>query len=441
MNISDNVHSQTKVLVLGAYGLIGSAVVRRLCDDGYNVIGLGRNEDTARMVLPNIVWIIRDLEALDQKDDWSRILKDVDFVVNCAGALQQSANDNLDLIHDRAIAAASVACLKTGTKFIQISAVGATSNASTEFLKTKAAGDAAIKRAGIDYWIFRPGLVLAPTAYGGSALLRMLAAIPLVQPIACPDAKVQTVSLDDVAGAVSKSVGGEIPVGTLCDLVETKSHQLRDIVAAQRRWLGFKPARLEIELPNWLLNVVGVGADFLGRLGWRSPLRSSALAVLREGVEGDYAPWKRIVQADLSSMEHSLARMPARVEDRLFARANLLLPLVFGVLFVFWLFSGLIGLFNIEKAAAILFNAGWPEELAKASVIFWSAVDITIALALLVRKFAYAASWAMVAVSVMYLVSSTLFVPELWIDPLGPILKILPGIVLALFARVLLETR
>ena len=39
-----------RVLVLGAYGLIGSSVARRLAADGLHVTGLGRSASTAKTV-------------------------------------------------------------------------------------------------------------------------------------------------------------------------------------------------------------------------------------------------------------------------------------------------------------------------------------------------------------------------------------------------------
>ena len=47
----------------------------------------------------------------------------------------------------------------------------------------------------------------------------------------------------------------------------------------------------------------------------------------------------------------------------------------------------------------------------------------------------------MAAVSLIYLILGTMITPWLWADPLGPLLKILPGLMLALLAVPLLESR
>ncbi|MEO0382163.1 MAG: SDR family oxidoreductase [Pseudomonadota bacterium] len=429
------------ILVLGAYGLIGSGVCHHLLALGHTVTGLGRNEATAKRVLPHLPWRIRDLRALQTVEAWQPLLADVDVVVNCAGTLQNGANDDTDHVQHRAVAAMAKACEATKTKIIQISAVGVQEDASTAFMRTKAAGDAAVREARTDSWIIRPGLVLAPHAYGGTALIRMLAAVPLVQPLALAESPIQSVALADVCKAVALCIAGEIPPGTEADLVEQKSHTLVQIIAAHRAWLGFKPARWTWTAPNWLVAATSKVADGLGRLGWRSALRSTAVVTLRDGVNGNGDQWMAAGGQELMGLQATLQSMPATSEHRLAARMALLFPIIIATLFLFWLSAGVIGVLQLDDAAQVLENAGWSTLMAQASVIFWSLVDIALAFGILIRRFAKQVCWLMVAVSLFYLLASTFVVPHLWLDPLGPLFKVLPAIVLALVARVLLESR
>ncbi len=430
-----------RVLVLGAYGLIGADVVRRLLIEGHDVVGLGRNQRTALSVLPQITWIIRDLADLCESSDWSALIRDTDFVVNCAGALQDGFNDNLDAVHHRAIAALVEACEAADVGIVQISAVGAAADATTHFLRSKAQGDALVRAAKVPFWIYRPGLVIAQTSYGGSAMLRMLAAVPLVQPLAYADAKVQTVGSADIAEAVALAVRGDVVTGLECDLVTDAPTTLSDVVLKHRNWLGFAPPWRSIHLPDWTVTLVSKPADLLGVLGWRSPLRSTAIRVLRHGITGDPSGWLVATGQRIPNLGETLSSLTPGVEQRQSARMSLAMPLVFCILFFFWLASGGIGLLQVDAAARVLRDVGWSAQLATTSVLFWSFVDIAIALGLLVRRFAAWSCWAMVAVSLIYLASASLVVPSLWVDPLGPLLKVLPGIVLALVARMLLDDR
>lgn len=429
------------VLIVGAYGLIGCGVAQRLERDGHTIVGLGRDIATGKRVLPAIDWREADLRSLTQENAWHPFLNGVDAVVNCSGALQDGPEDDLEIVHHFAVAALAQACASANVKLVQISAAGAQENATTPFLASKARGDTAIESSGVNYHIFRPGLVLARHSYGGTTMLRMLAAFPLVQPIAIPDARIQTVALDDVAKAVSAALSGTIPNFFVGDLVESETHSLRAVVASMRQWLGFSPARCEVVIPLFLVQVMSIVADGLGKLGWRSPLRSTAIKVLADGVTGVQANISAFGMPPVRSLSQTLTRMPARAEDRLFARMALLTPIIIATLIVFWFLSGVIGFISVHEAARVLEDVGWPHAFAVSSVLFWATIDIAIALGLAYRPYSKMMCWSAIAVSVFYLAASTFFVPNLWLDPLGPMVKVLPSIALALVARIALETR
>ncbi|WP_108816623.1 SDR family oxidoreductase [Loktanella sp. Alg231-35] len=433
--------SEMTILVVGAYGLIGCGVAQRLQRDGHTIIGLGRDIDTGKRVLPAINWQYADLHTLTDVTAWQPFLKGVDAVVNCSGALQDGPGDDLEVVHHYAVAALAQASASANVKLVQISAAGAHLDATTPFLASKARGDAAIQSAGVSHQIFRPGLVIARHSYGGTTMLRMLAAFPLIQPIGVAEAKVQTVALDDVAEAVSAALAGNIPNSFVGDLVEKETQSLREVVASMRQWLGFAPARREVFIPELMIRVTSRVADGLGKLGWRSPLRSTAVKVLADGVTGGPTDLSEFGLLPVKSMSQTLASMPARAEDRMFARMALLTPIIIATLVAFWFLSGLIGFISVNEAAIVLEDVGWPRALAVASVLFWAVVDIAIAFGLAYRPYAKMACWSAIGVSLFYLAASTLFVPDLWLDPLGPMVKVLPSIALALVARIALETR
>ena len=51
------------------------------------------------------------------------------------------------------------------------------------------------------------------------------------------------------------------------------------------------------------------------------------------------------------------------------------------------------------------------------------------------------AALGMIAVSLAYLLGATLFAPGLWLAPLGPLVKIFPAMLLALFVLALADDR
>lgn len=400
-----------KVLVLGGYGLIGEAVLGRLVEDGHDLLGLGRDVGPARRRKPDVQWIAADMACLLAAADWLPLLAGVEAVVNAAGALQDGPRDQLDAIHRGSIAALVTGCEEAGVRrLVQISAIGADLASESAFFRTKAEGDAAIAISSLDWTILRPGLVIAPSAYGGTALLRALAAVPGFIPAVFADRPVQTVSVAEIAEAVSRAVAGQLEGGQVIDLVEERARPLSAVLLAFRAWLGLAE-RPVVAVPAIFGRAAGLVADGLGLLGWRSPLRSAALAALERGVTGDATAWTAIAGHPLQPLEATLAAMPAHVQERWFARLWLLKPLVFGVLSVFWLASGIVGFVRWDAAADILVSHGLSPNLARTAVLGGSVADMLVGAAVLVRSLAAGALIGMMAITVFYLAAATVLLP------------------------------
>ncbi len=427
-------------VVLGAYGLVGSACVRVLKQSGFEVVGVGRSRRLCTRSSLDITWRVLDVTTATH-EHWTDLTASADVVVNATGALQDGPADDLEAIHVDTVRAAAHAAEVAGARFIQISAAGADAKASTAFFRTKARGEAIIKQMDADWIILRPALVIGTAAYGGTALLRASAAFPLVGIKVYPEAQVQTVSLDDVAEAVRRAALREIPSGTVADLCEADAHDFFEIVTSVRQWLGFPRWSFSFRLPGLLASMLGCLADIAGALGWRSPLRTTALKALREGITGNSESWIASGGRPCRDLSETLASMPASMQERWFAKLYLLLPVIVLGLSLFWIVSGVIGFAFLEKAASVLTTRGLSSSLSQIAVAAGSLVDIGLGLMILFRRRAQQACFGMAAVSLAYLVGGTLLSAELWLDPLGPFVKVVPALLLALCTAAILEER
>ncbi|WP_295809678.1 SDR family oxidoreductase [uncultured Nitratireductor sp.] len=431
-----------RILVLGGYGFIGLEVMRRLAAAGHEPVGLGRTVEAGRRLAPQFEWIGFDIATARLPADWLAHLAGIDAVVNCAGALQSGARDNLEALQHDAMIALFAACEAAGVdRFIQISAPGASPCAATEFMRTKGMADARLRESDLDWIVLKPGLVIGQNAYGGTALLRMLAGFPFILPLVHPKARVGTVSIRDLTDLVVAAVSPAFVAGRDIELVERDAGTLADVALAFRRWLGFPAPRRVVSLPVWLGAAVGFGADALGLLGWRSPLRSTAMAVMAGGIDGDDAAFRAAMRRPVARLGETLAHLPATSQERWFSRLSLALPLAIALLAVFWFLSGLIGFLRFDAATGLLTTAGFPGAVSAFAVFAGSLVDMVLGLAILYRPFARRACLGMLVVSVLYLLAGTTFLPQLWLDPLGPYMKVLPGTVLAWMTALLLEER
>ena len=262
-----------RILVLGGYGLIGSHVATRLAEDGHAVVGLGRDIVAARRRFPKIEWIARDMRAMTRQQDWAPLIAGVDAVVNCAGALQDNGRDDLAAVHIAGPLALAEACVAAGVRrFVHISAIGANADRAQPFSATKYEFEQRLAALDLDWIILRPALVWSAQAYGGTALLRGLAAFPLVVPQVYGASRIQVVGADDVAEATARALAPHAPIRVSCDLAHPEPIELRDMLLRIRGWLGLPPAP-PLSLPHAVARLSSAIADALAWLGWRSPMR------------------------------------------------------------------------------------------------------------------------------------------------------------------------
>ncbi len=427
------------VVVLGGYGLIGSAVMRRLAASGHRVTGVGRSAQAAERS-PFSNWQIFDIGTMDP-DGWRNILAGVDVVVNASGALQDGARDDLKAIHETALANLAKVLAGTPTRFVQISAAGVSLDATTEFFRSKARGEAMLTAADLDMVILRPTLVLSPAAYGGTALLRAGAALPFVLPKVLPDALINCVHIDDLAKGVLDATEGRLPSGATIDVTGDDARSLPELLRRTRQWLGFSAPVVELPLPSTVLSLISRSADLAGHLGWRSPLRTTAVRVLQDGVRGDPQALPNAGGKPCRTLEEIFATLPATIQERWFARAYLMLPVAIVMLALFWLLSGLIGAVRFQAASEVLTARGWSGLPAGIAVLGGALADITLGALILWRPWVKRAALGMIALSLAYLAGGTFAAPDLWLDPLGPFVKVLPGVGLALFVLALADDR
>jgi uncharacterized protein YbjT (DUF2867 family) len=431
-----------RVLITGGYGLIGTACLERLRRDGHDLVGAGRSIGQAQRRFPYARWVAADFHELTTPASWHALLAGIDAVVNCVGALQDGARDDLDRIHIVAPAAMFAACETLGVRrVVHISAIGANGEGPTRFARTKGSTEQDLAGRNLDWVILRPGLVLASGVYGGTAMLRGVAGIPFVTPVVAATSLVHIVAIEDVADTVAWALRAGAPARLRLDLVHPQPLTIAGIVAGYRRWLGLRPQRT-LALPQWYAIAMARFADALAWLGWRSPLRSTALAQLADGIIGDPARWVVATGIAPQSFEEILSLHPATVQDRWFSQLYLLKPLAIGVLALFWIATGIIALGpGWNEAVAVMRGTGAGAGLAGAAVVAGAVLDMMLGVGVLLRRASRAALLGMLAVSFAYLAAAAVFAPQLFLDPLGRVLKIFPIILANLFALAVLDER
>jgi uncharacterized protein YbjT (DUF2867 family) len=431
-----------RVLVTGAYGLIGSACLARLHAAGHEVIGAGRSVGPARRRLPYAQWIVADFTRLNDGAAWEPLLQDIDAVVNCVGVLQDSLRDRVERVQLTGTKALFDGCVRAGVKRVMhVSAIGAAADGPSLFSRTKAAAEAHLATLPLDWLILRPALVLGSGVYGGTAMLRGIAAFPGFVPIVGGDARIQVIGLDDVAETVVHALAPEAPGRVAWDVAHPDVHTLGGIVTAIRAWQGFPP-RPVLPLPDAVGRTVAMLADVAGWLGWRSPVRSTSLAQLTAGVVGDPAPWMAATGIAPKSLEQILAARPASVQDRWFARLYLLKPIAIVGLAACSLSIGALEFVAASKLAAAVWSlsrSAFFVEVVPALVA--GAVEFALGAALLVRRTARFAVLTLLVLTLLGTIMNAAAELSHMQYPASVFAVGIPGLLALLFALSILDER
>lgn len=435
------------IAVLGASGLIGEAVATQLMEDGFPVVAIARRFHMSQKAAFGEAATELPLVPLDA-GALSKLIRDrkVEIVINCIGALRSRHGVSIDALH-RTFVERLVAVLRLTfppSLLIHISIPGAGDQDRTAFSRTKRLGESAIIGGLTPFVILRPGFVVATAAYGGGALIRALAALPFDLPSNEARQVFATTDVRDISRTIAvvahRWSTGEQAWRAAWDVMAREPATVGEVIEAFRHRFG-GPTKT-IALPRWLLTFGAEAGEAAALLGWSPPIQRTTLCEMRRGIAGRPEAWIAATGIEPISLDAALRSSPATIQEKWFARLYLLKGLVLGSLAAFWILSGLLPLtVSFQDAIAILTKHGLPEELAQPVAIASSLADIAIGAAIAVKKTCRAGLLAGIVLSLCYLVGATIVAPDLWIGPLGALVKTVPAILLMFVGLATLESR
>jgi len=434
------------ILLLGASGLIGRFVTDDLRARGFRVIGIARKLSPAqKMSSLDLELPILSLDA----SALTRLLSEhaVDVIVNCLGVLQDGRGSDTGAVHRDFVARLLQAIGDSGRaiRLVHISIPGTADEDRTAFATTKREAERLIAASGVPHAILRPGFVVAPSAYGGSAMLRALATFPLDLPRKEMATPFQPVAVEDIAATIAWLAARDIDETSVkavsWDLMQAEPITMAGVIKQFRFAFGTQGLP-HLTMPAFLLGIGARLGDLAGQLGWMSPMRSTAIVELRRGITGDPSAWIAATAIMPKTLAEAIGRHPATIQDKWFARLFLVKALIIASLAAFWLVSGFIALFVSYRAAAgILGSHGFPPALVDPITIGTSLMDISIGVLIAFRRTSTIGLVAGIIVSLGYMAGAAILAPDLWVEPLGSLVKTGPAIVLMLVALLMLDNR
>jgi NADH dehydrogenase len=213
-------------------------------------------------------------------------------VINLVGILYERGRQRFSAVHGegagRIAAAAAAADVR---RLVHVSAIGADPASPASYARTKAAGEAAVRKHFANATIVRPSIVFGPEDGFFNRFAAMACVSPVLPLIGGGHTRFQPVYVGDVAEAIVRALADQAAPGATYELGGPKVYTFKELLQlmlaqiGRRRCLVTVPwgiARLQAAFLEWIPvppltrdqvrllerdNVVGSGAKGLGDLG------------------------------------------------------------------------------------------------------------------------------------------------------------------------------
>ncbi len=199
-----------RVLLLGASGFVGSAILEELAKNYHQIQlrALLRPRKEPRGLYSEIETIPGDiLNARDVEE----AVRDCDVIINSVGIIAQRGENTYENIHVKAVKYTVEAGKKFFLKkYVLVSALGTREDAPSIYHRTKFQGEELVRTSGNGFTIFRPSVIFGKKDRFVNLLARLVYRLPIVPVLGNGENKFQPIYVGDLARFVCISATSDV---------------------------------------------------------------------------------------------------------------------------------------------------------------------------------------------------------------------------------------
>ena len=270
----------SSVCILGGSGFVGRAIAEQLSPLGIRTRVVTRSGPKAMplTVLPTV-----EVEVADVHDPGAlrACFENMDAVVNLVGILHEDGAQTFRRVHSELPRQVAEACRASGVQqMLHMSALGASKEGPSDYLRSKAEGEAAVREAAgaTPVTIFRPSVIFGENDRFLNTFAELVRWFPVI-PLAGADARFQPVWVEDVARCFAGALGNGRAHGETYELCGPKAYTLAELVDFVAHTLGRRPRVMG--LPGGLARMQ---AMVLERLPGKVMTRDNLLSMSKDNV-------------------------------------------------------------------------------------------------------------------------------------------------------------
>ena len=274
------------ILVTGASGFIGQALLPRLLADGHRVRALARRPPEGAAPA-GLEWARGDMEDAASLDAASQ---GVDAVVHLACATGVADERLVRRVNVDGTKALLEASRRHGVRrFVFVSTISATRDRMGPYGRTKKEGEALVADSGLEWVTLRPSLVYGSSSIGLFATLTAyLKKLPVVPVIGNGRIELDPIHVDDVVDVIGQCLTRNDVLGRSYDLLGPERVTFNDFLGRVSRRLGVRKPVVHIPGPVAMLM-----AGTLGMVSKRPPVSVDNVLGMISPARVDRAPAAR----------------------------------------------------------------------------------------------------------------------------------------------------
>ncbi len=221
------------VTIFGGSGFIGRQIVREMAKLGCQIRVAVRDPESALPLKPcGDVGQITPVQAnVTSERQVKAACEGADCVINLVGILYEKGARTFDAVHVQGARRIAEAAKAGGaTRFVQMSALGASEKSSSEYARSKARGEKAVRAIFPDAVVLRPSVVFGPEDDFFNRFAQLMRLSPVMPLIGGGEQKFQPVYVGDVADALMMAATRADMAGETYELGGPNVYSFREIL-------------------------------------------------------------------------------------------------------------------------------------------------------------------------------------------------------------------
>ena len=249
---------QGLVTVFGGSGFIGTQVVRALAKQGLRVRAAVRRPALGyRLPLMGDVGQIEVVQAnIRVPASIDRALDGAEGCINLVGVLYETGRQGFQSLHAKGAEEIATAAARRGIgRMVQVSAIGADVESASKYARTKAMGEAAVKKALPEATVVRPSVVFGQGDQLFNRFAAMAAILPVMPLPGGGHTRFQPVHVGDAAAAIVRALTDEAAAGKTFEIGGPQIYTYLELI--ELTLAEIHKGRLLLPLPWGVAGLIG----------------------------------------------------------------------------------------------------------------------------------------------------------------------------------------